>query len=106
MKNHPNTNTNIIRFENIFRIRIRISLFGLNYSNIIRIPNYSLTSDNDDINDAKNDNHVINRPPARPDWSRLAPPAKHCHNSNTLKYEREQIEFKDSIKIESGYEID
>ena len=45
MKNHPNTNTNIIRFENISRIRIRISLFGLNYSNIIRIPNYSLTSD-------------------------------------------------------------
>ena len=60
---------------------------------------------NDDINAGKNDNHVINRPPARPDWSRLAPPAKHCHNSNTLKYEREQIEFKDSIKIESGYEI-
>ena len=57
-------------------------------------------------NDGKNDNHVINRPPARPDWSRLAPPAKHCHNSNTLKYEREQIEFKDSIKIESGNEID
>ena len=26
------------------RIRIRISLFGLNYSNTIRIPNYSLTS--------------------------------------------------------------
>ena len=46
-------------------------------------------------NDGKNDNHVINRPPARPDWSRLAQPAKHCHNSNTLKYEREQIEFKD-----------
>ena len=44
LKNHPNTNTNIIRFENISRIRIRISLFGLNYSNIIRIPNYSLTS--------------------------------------------------------------
>ena len=47
-KNHPNTNTNIIRFENIFRIRIRISLFGLNYSNIIRIPNYSLTSETTD----------------------------------------------------------
>ena len=45
LKNHPNTNTNIIRFENITRIRIRISLFGLNYSNIIRIPNYSLTSE-------------------------------------------------------------
>ena len=26
-------NMNIIRFENIFRIRIRISLFSLNYSN-------------------------------------------------------------------------
>ena len=45
LKNHPNTNTNSIRFENICRIRIRISLFGLNYSNTIRIPNYSLTSD-------------------------------------------------------------
>ena len=44
LKNHPNTNTNTIRFENICRIRIRISLFGLNYSNTIRIPNYSLTS--------------------------------------------------------------
>ena len=32
-KNHPNTNTNIIRFENIDRIRIRIFW----YSNIIRI---------------------------------------------------------------------
>ena len=39
-KNHPNTNTNIIRFENIDRIRIRIFW----YSNNIRIPNYSLTS--------------------------------------------------------------
>ena len=35
---HLNTN----RFENI--CRIRISLFGLNYSNTIRITNYSLTS--------------------------------------------------------------
>ena len=34
-----------IRFENIWQIRIRIWLFGLNYSNTIRIPNYSLTSD-------------------------------------------------------------
>merc|ERR1711902_215891 len=50
LKNHPNTN--IIRFEKITRIRIRI-LFGLKkspeydfeyYSNNIRIPNYSLTS--------------------------------------------------------------
>merc|ERR1711978_783650 len=32
-KNHPNTNTKIIRFENIKRIRIRIFW----YSNIIRI---------------------------------------------------------------------
>ena len=48
LKNHLNTNTNIIRFENILRIRIRISLFGLNYSNIIRIPNYSLTSETTD----------------------------------------------------------
>ena len=45
LENHPNTNTNTIQFENICRIRIRISLFGLNYSNTIRIPNYSLTSD-------------------------------------------------------------
>ena len=45
MKNHPNTNTNSIRFGYICRIRIRISLFGLNYSNTIRIPNYSLTSE-------------------------------------------------------------
>ena len=43
MKNHPNTNS--IRIENICRIRIRISLFRLNYSNTIWIPNYSLTSD-------------------------------------------------------------
>ena len=33
LKNHPNTNTNIIRFENIDRIRIRIFW----YSNIIQI---------------------------------------------------------------------
>ena len=45
LKNHPNTNTNTIRFENIYRIRIRILVFGPNYSNNIRIPNYSLTSD-------------------------------------------------------------
>ena len=45
LKNHPNTNTDSIRFENICRIRIRISLFGLNYSNTIRILNYSLTSE-------------------------------------------------------------
>ena len=44
-KNRPNTNTNIIRFENIDRIRIRILVFGPNYSNNIRIPNYSLTSE-------------------------------------------------------------
>ena len=44
LKNHPNTNTNTIRFENIYRIRIRILVFGPNYSNNIRIPNYSLTS--------------------------------------------------------------
>ena len=31
LKNHPNTNTNIIRFEKITRIRIRI-LFGLKIS--------------------------------------------------------------------------
>ena len=42
-KNHLDTNTNSIRFENI--CRIRISLCGLNYSNTIPIPNYSLTSD-------------------------------------------------------------
>ena len=45
LKNHPNTNTNIIWFQNISRIQIRISLFSLNYLNIIWIPNYSLTSD-------------------------------------------------------------
>ena len=45
LKNRPNTNTNIIRFGKITRIRIRILVFGLNYSNNIRIPNYSLTSD-------------------------------------------------------------
>ena len=43
-KNHLNTNTNIIRFGKITRIRIWILVFGLNYSNNIRIPNYSLTS--------------------------------------------------------------
>ena len=44
LKNRPNTNTNIIRFGKIIRIRIQILVFGLNYSNNIRIPNYSLTS--------------------------------------------------------------
>ena len=43
LKNHPNTNTNIIRFEKITRIRIWI-LFGLNNhlntnTNIIRFEN-------------------------------------------------------------------
>ena len=41
-KYHSNTNTNSIHFEKI--CRIRISLFGLNYLNTIRILNYSLTS--------------------------------------------------------------
>ena len=41
-KYRPNTNTNIIRFEKITWIRILV--FGLNYSNNIRIRNYSLTS--------------------------------------------------------------
>ena len=41
---HGVPDTNIIRFENIDRIRIRILVFGPNYSNNIRIPNYSLTS--------------------------------------------------------------
>ena len=44
-ENHPNTNTNNIRFQKVTRIRIRILVFGLKYSNNIRIPNYSLTSD-------------------------------------------------------------
>ena len=43
-KYRPNTNTNIIWFEKITRIRIRILVFGLKYSNNIRILNYSLTS--------------------------------------------------------------
>ena len=45
-KNHPNTNANTIGFEKItwIRIRIRILVFSLNYSNSIRITNYSLTS--------------------------------------------------------------
>ena len=43
LKNHPNTNTNIIRFEKITRIQIRI-LFGLKNhpntnTNIIRFEN-------------------------------------------------------------------
>ena len=45
LKNHPNTNTNIIRFEKFTRIQIQILVFGLKYSNNIRIPNYSLTPD-------------------------------------------------------------
>ena len=44
LEKHLNTNKNSIRFEDICRIRIRISLFGLNISNIIRIPNHSLTT--------------------------------------------------------------
>ena len=47
-KNRPNTNTNIICLEKITRIRIRILVFSLNYSNNIRIPNYSLTSSSPD----------------------------------------------------------
>ena len=45
-KNWPNTNTNtnIIRLEKITQIRIWILVLGLNYSNNIQIPNYSLTS--------------------------------------------------------------
>ena len=43
-KNRPNTNTNIIWLEKITRIRIQILVLGLNYSNNIQIPNYSLTS--------------------------------------------------------------
>ena len=39
-----NTNMNTIRLFQYDRIRIRILVFGLNYSNTIRIPNYSLTS--------------------------------------------------------------
>ena len=48
-KNHPDTNMNSIWFVNICWLRIRISLFGPNYSNTIRIPNYLLTSDMCDI---------------------------------------------------------
>ena len=33
------------RFQKVSRIRIRILVFGLKYSNNIRIPNYSLTSE-------------------------------------------------------------
>ena len=43
-ENHPNTNTNNIRFQKVTRIRIRILVFGHKYSNNIRILNYSLTS--------------------------------------------------------------
>ena len=38
-------NTNNIRFQKVTRIRIRILVFGLKYSNNNRRPNYSLTSD-------------------------------------------------------------
>ena len=48
-KYRPNTNTNIIRLEKIDRIRIRILVFGLNYSNNIWIPNYFLTSGQDQL---------------------------------------------------------
>ena len=40
LKNHPNTNTNIIRFEKITRIRIRI-LFGLKISTEYEYEYYS-----------------------------------------------------------------
>ena len=43
-KYRPNMNTNIIQLEKITRIRIQKLVFGLNYSNNIWIPNYSLTS--------------------------------------------------------------
>ena len=43
-KNGPNTNTNIIRLEKITQIRIQILVLGLNFSNNIQLPNYSLTS--------------------------------------------------------------
>ena len=41
LKNHPNTNTNIIRFEKITPIRIRI-LFGLKKSPEYEYEYYSL----------------------------------------------------------------
>ena len=44
LKDHLNTNMNTIQFEKITRIRIQTLVFGLNYSNSIQIPNYSLTS--------------------------------------------------------------
>ena len=43
-ENCLNTNTNSIWFQKVTRIRIQILVFGLKYSNNIRIPNYSLTS--------------------------------------------------------------
>ena len=58
LKNNLNTNTNSIRFENICRIRIRISLFGLNYSNIIRIQNHSLTTGPECLSHIYKDGHI------------------------------------------------
>ena len=57
-KNLPNTNTNIIRFEKITRIRMRILVLGLNYSNNIQIPNYSLTSASHEVH-----HHIIHGVP-------------------------------------------
>ena len=59
-ENHPNTNTNNIWFQKVTRIRIRILVFGLKYSNNIRIPNYSLTSGRGGIKDGYLGNVMIN----------------------------------------------
>ena len=49
LKNHPNTNTNIIRFENITRIRIRI-LFGLKKSPEYEYEYYSVCKNHPNTN--------------------------------------------------------
>ena len=49
-QNCPNTNTNNIRFQKVTRLQIRIQVFGLNYSNYIRIPNYLLTAVQNKVN--------------------------------------------------------
>ena len=59
-KNHPITNTNSFRFENICQIWIQILLFLFNYLNTIWIPKYPITPGaKPQTTDLANDWHTI-----------------------------------------------
>ena len=91
-KNRPNTNTNIIRFEKIDRVRIRILVLGLNYSNNIQIPNYSLTSASHEVH-----HHIIH---GVPHTNGIRVEEKSWPNTNTNIIRFENI---DRIRILFGF---